>query len=223
MLHTISVETVRHFFFLSPWCFKVKVKVKLLSRVWLFATPWTVAYQAPLAMGFFQARVPEWVAIAFSELRVALSRDWLFATPWTVAYQAPLSMGFSRQECWSGLPLPSPGYLPDPGIKPGSLTFQADTLPSEPPGKPKTKIPLTSTYSRNSACTTRTLVTLLFSRVLAECLGCSTWTVKNYAFLSIFAKQVVAFSKITKEVAVAKFTSRDFMEAPSRASPEVSH
>ena len=44
----------------------------------------------------------------------------LFATLWTVAYQAPLFMGFSRQEYWSGLPFPSPGDLPDPGIKPGS-------------------------------------------------------------------------------------------------------
>ena len=42
---------------------------------------------------------------------------WLFATTWTVAYQAPPSMGFSRQEYWSGLPFPSPGYLPGPGIK----------------------------------------------------------------------------------------------------------
>ena len=42
------------------------------------------------------------------------------ATPWTVACQAPLSMGFSRQEYWSGLPFPSPGDLPDPGIEPGS-------------------------------------------------------------------------------------------------------
>ena len=41
-------------------------------------------------------------------------------TPWTVAFQAPLTMGFSRQEYWSGLPFPSPGYLPDPGIKPTS-------------------------------------------------------------------------------------------------------
>ena len=57
-------------------------------------------------------------------------------TPWTVANQAPPSMGFSRQECWSGLPLPSPGDLPDPGVKLGSPTLQADALPSEPPGKP---------------------------------------------------------------------------------------
>ena len=46
----------------------------------------------------------------------------VFATPWTVARQAPLSMGFSRQEYWSGLPCPSPGDCPSPGIEPRSLT-----------------------------------------------------------------------------------------------------
>ena len=65
----------------------------------------------------------------------SLSRVRLFVTPWTVAYQVPPSMGFSRQECWSGLPFPSPGDLPDPGIEPGSPALQADALPSEPPGK----------------------------------------------------------------------------------------
>ena len=65
------------------------------------------------------------------------SRVRLFATPWTVAYQIPPSMGFSRQECWSGLPFPSPGDLLDPGIKPGSPALQAGALPSEPPGKPE--------------------------------------------------------------------------------------
>ena len=60
----------------------------------------------------------------------------LFVTPWTVAHQAPLSMGFSRQEYWSGLPFPSPGDLPNPGIKSGSPALQADSLPSEPPWKP---------------------------------------------------------------------------------------
>ena len=58
----------------------------------------------------------------------------LFATPWTVAHQAPLSMGFSRQEYWSGLPFPSPGDLPDPGVKTRSPVLQADSLPSEAPG-----------------------------------------------------------------------------------------
>ena len=62
----------------------------------------------------------------------SLSRVQLFVTPWTVAYQALPSMGFSRQEYWSGLPFPSPGDLPNPGIEPGSPTLQADTSPSEP-------------------------------------------------------------------------------------------
>ena len=66
----------------------------------------------------------------------SLSRVQLFATPWTVAYQAPQFMEFSRQEYWSGLPFPSPRDLPDPGIEPRSSALQADTLPSEPPGKP---------------------------------------------------------------------------------------
>ena len=56
----------------------------------------------------------------------SLSRVRLFATPWTVTYQAPLSMWFSRQEYWSGLPFPSPGNLPDPGIKPRSPTLQVE-------------------------------------------------------------------------------------------------
>ena len=69
----------------------------------------------------------------------SLSHVRLFATPWTVAYQAPLSMGFSRKEYWSGLPFPSPGSLPDPGIEPRSPELEADTLTSEPPGKPMPK------------------------------------------------------------------------------------
>ena len=56
--------------------------------------------------------------------------------PWTAACQALLkSMGFSRQEYWSGLSFPSPGHLPNPGIKPRSPALQIDSLPSEPPGK----------------------------------------------------------------------------------------
>ena len=50
-----------------------------------------------------------------------LSPFWLFATPWTVAHKAPLCMGFPRQEYWSGLPLPSSGDLPNPGIEPALL------------------------------------------------------------------------------------------------------
>ena len=65
-----------------------------------------------------------------------LSRGQIFATPWTVAYEAPPSMGFSRQEYWSGVPLPSPGDLPNPGIESESPALEADTSTSEPPGKP---------------------------------------------------------------------------------------
>ena len=70
----------------------------------------------------------------------SLSHVRLFAAPWTVAHQASTSMGFSRQEYWSGLPFPSPGDLPDPGIEPRSPTLQADALTSEPPGKPNSNM-----------------------------------------------------------------------------------
>ena len=56
----------------------------------------------------------------------------LFATPWTVAYQAPPSMGFSRQECWSGLPFPSPGDLPTPEIEPTSPALPGKFFTTEP-------------------------------------------------------------------------------------------
>ena len=77
--------------------------------------------------GILQARILE------SEKKVkvkSLSRVRFFVTPWIVAHQAPPSMGFSRQEYWSGLPCPSPGDLPNPGIKLRSLALQADSLPS---------------------------------------------------------------------------------------------
>ena len=61
-----------------------------------------------------------------------------YLPPGSRAYQAPLSVGFSRQEYWSGLPFPSPGDLPNPGIEPRYPALQADALPSEPPGKPIT-------------------------------------------------------------------------------------
>ena len=62
---------------------------------------------------------------------------------WTVAHQVPLSLGFSRQAYWSGLPCPSPGDFPDPGIEstsPASPALQADSSPSEPPGYPNNKM-----------------------------------------------------------------------------------
>ena len=82
-------------------------------------------------------------------------------------HQAPLSMGFSRQEYWSGLPFPSPGNLPDPGIEPRSPTLEADALPSEPPGKSKIgiKIQLSDNQLSNPS--------------LHYCLGCSFKSLDN--------------------------------------------
>ena len=70
-----------------------------------------------------------------SEVKL-LSHVQLFVIPLTLAYEAPPSMEFSRQEYWNGLPFPSPGDLPHPGIKPRSPTEQVDSLLAEPQGKP---------------------------------------------------------------------------------------
>ena len=71
------------------------------------------------------------------KVKVLVSQSCLtLVTPWTVACQGPLSLKFSRQEYWSGLPCP-PGDLSNPRIEPRSRTLQADSLPFEPPGKPR--------------------------------------------------------------------------------------
>ena len=109
----------------------------------------TVVPQAPLSMEFF--RQEYWSGLPFPppgdlpdpgikpmSLRSVELAGGFFTTNATwEARQAPLSMGFSRQEHWSGLACPLPGDLPNPGIKPRSPTLQADSLPSEPLGKPK--------------------------------------------------------------------------------------
>ena len=71
-------------------------------------------------------RPPSWIQLLFS---LSVMSDCV--TPWTVARWVPLTMGFPRQESWRGLPFPSPGDLPDPGIKPESPALQADSLPTE--------------------------------------------------------------------------------------------
>ena len=68
---------------------------------------------------------------------VVLSCPTLFDPMNCIAHHAPLSMGFSKQAYWSGLPCPPLGDLPNPGIEPRSAALQVDSLPSEPPGKPK--------------------------------------------------------------------------------------
>ena len=121
--------------FSNAW--KLKVKVKSLSRVRLLATPWTAAYQAPPPMGFSRQEYWSGVPSPFLvQCNVCLLSHFscvrLFATLWTVPHQALLSMGFSRQEHWSGLPCPPPGTLPDLGIEPlspAALALQADSSP----------------------------------------------------------------------------------------------
>ena len=88
-------------------------------------------------MGLFYLLWDVWQHLWPLPTRCLVTKSCLtLATPWTVACQAPLSVGFSKQEYWSGLPFPSPGDVPDPGIEPGSPALQANSLPTELWGKP---------------------------------------------------------------------------------------
>ena len=92
--------------------------------------------------GILQARTLEWVAISFSsawkwKVKVkSLSRAWPSATPWTAAFQAPLSVGFSRQEYWSGVPLPSPILMFRMCLVTQSCLTLCDPIECNPPGFP---------------------------------------------------------------------------------------
>ena len=75
----------------------------------------------------------------------------LTLTPWTVTHQPPLSMEFSTQEYWTGLPFPSLGDLPDPGIEPASPALQTDCLPSESSGKLRIVVCVAIPFCRGSS------------------------------------------------------------------------
>ena len=98
--------------------------------------PGSPALQADSSLSEPSGKPP---SIQFSSVQ-SLSHVQLFATPWTVARQAPLFMGFSRQEYWSGLPLPSPGDLPDSGMELRSPAWAGGFFITEPPGKPEQEI-----------------------------------------------------------------------------------
>ena len=86
---------------------------------------------------FFQVYMLKYLRVKCHDICVCvLSHSIVFdsVTPWIVARQAPLSMGFSRQEYWSGLPFPTPGDLPNPGMEPRSPALLVDSLPAEPSG-----------------------------------------------------------------------------------------
>ena len=124
-----------------------------LDLVWflLFCSFHTAPLHVLLGLHLILLLFEKWMLSHFSHVR-------LFATLWIVVRQAPLSMGFSRQEYWSGLPFPSPGDLPNLGIEPRSPSLQADSLPSESPGKPNlsngiylfTSYLITSDHERDS-------------------------------------------------------------------------
>ena len=128
-----SLRTNRHYQYLGfrlPWD-----NISLLFKppsLWHFITAIPAQYLAQIALFKIALSVP----LVFSTALITIKYLRLSATPWAVAHQAPLPMGFSRQEYLCGLPFPSRGHLPDPGIKPGSPTLQADSFSTEPPGKP---------------------------------------------------------------------------------------
>ena len=109
-----------------------------------------------------------------------LSHIRLFAILWTEACQAPPSMGFSRLEYWSGLPCSPPGDLPNPGTEPRSPALEANSLPSEPPGKPQcpnvpSKKTLTVDYSRFDSSSKRHSTVISFEIKLSTILHTQEW------------------------------------------------
>ena len=107
----------------------------------LFAIPRTVAHQALSVHGISQTRILEWVVISFSSrysavCLVAQARLTLCDPVDCGPPGSSYLWGFSRQEYWSGLPCPPQGDPPNPGLIPRSPALQADSFPSEPPGKP---------------------------------------------------------------------------------------
>ena len=106
-----------------------------LSRVWLFATPWAVARQAPLSMGIFWARILGWVAM-LSSSRSSQPRDWIRSSLLQVDSSPSEPPGKPKNTGVGGLPL-APGDLPNPGIEPESPASQSDSLPAKLPGKHK--------------------------------------------------------------------------------------
>ena len=114
----IDSLSYRMFHSICVWVIYAAAAAKLLQSCPTLCDPTDSSSPGSLVPGILQARTLEWVAISFSnawkwKVKVkSLSRVWLLVTPWTVAYQAPPSMGFSRQEYWSGVPLPSPDTVP---------------------------------------------------------------------------------------------------------------
>ena len=113
-------------------------------------------------------------AFLYVHVYQSLSRILLFGTLQTVAQQAPLSTDFSRQEYWSGLPFPSSGNLPDPGLEPGSCTLKADSLLSSPLGNAS----LTTNSGLGQWDNSKWITNKDFENVYhCACLSCCFWNI----------------------------------------------
>ena len=114
---TIALQCCVNFCCTMKWISYAAAAAKSLQSCLTLCDPIDGSPPGSPVPGILQARTLEWVAISFSnawkwKVKVkSLSHVWFLATPWTAAYQAPPSMGFSRQEYWSGVPLPSPNQL----------------------------------------------------------------------------------------------------------------
>ena len=132
----------------------MKLWLDVLFGIWSMKIPHPCYWSAPKLEGCATQSLirknhlpsPSGVKVTQSSTTCGL---WGLCDP--IAHQAPLFMGFSRQEHWSGQPFPSPGDLPDPRIEPVSPTLQADSLPSEPPGRPQIQTQPPSSMSQSSS------------------------------------------------------------------------
>ena len=121
----------------------------------------------------------------------------------TIAHQVPLSMVFSRQEYWSGQPIPSPGDLPDPGIEPVSPSLQVDSLPTELPGKPKHQCKFSyhiGDKTRRRQWHPTPVLLPRKSRGRRSLVGCSSWGRQSQTRLSDFTF-TFHFPALEKEMA----------------------
>ena len=130
---TLQVESLLLSHWGSPAFPMLLLLLSRFNHVRLCATPYTAAHQAPLSLGF--SRQEHWSGLPFpSPMHESEKWKWkvevkslssvqLLATPWTAAHQAPPSMGFSRQDYWSGVPLPSPSISYSPLQKPTYYCF----------------------------------------------------------------------------------------------------
>ena len=141
----------------------------------------------------------------------SLSRIRLFAMPWTVAYHAPPSMEFSRREYWSGLPFPSLGDLPNPGIEPGSPALQADALPSEPPGwRVMTNV---DSILKSRDITLPTKVDLVKAMVFPVVMyGYESWTIKKAECQRIDAFELWCWRRLLRVPWTARRSNQSILE-----------